>query len=242
TVAFAFFVQKKIKELQPDIVHTHDRIFKADIASVHSIPHLTWVKKIRGKRFPSLYDLVTGWVERKLYECGGCKKILPVSELAAQEICQKYPFVQGKIEIMPPGIDLEKFGQRTPELRAQTRREFDIKDEDLLVLFVGMNFELKGLDPLLASVARAQGKIRGKRLRLLVVGKGNMAKYANLAKRLGLEGDVFFTGVRKDMERLYQAGDVFCLLSQFDTFGMVVGEALAAGLPAIVSTQVGAKI
>lgn len=241
TVGFAFFVQKKIRELQPDIVHTHDRIFKADIASVHSIPHLTWVKKIRGKRFPSLYDAATGWVERKLYESGGCQKILPVSELAAQEICQEYPFVQGKIEIMPPGIDLEKFGQRTPELRAQTRREFGVKDKDILVLFVGMNFELKGLDPLLASVARAQGKIGGKRLRLLVVGKGNMSKYANLAKRLGLEGDVFFAGVRKDMERLYQAGDVFCLLSQFDTFGMVVGEALAAGLPAIVSTQVGAK-
>ncbi|MBU2539061.1 MAG: glycosyltransferase family 4 protein [Proteobacteria bacterium] len=241
TVSFAFFVQKEIKRLQPDIVHTHDRIFKADIASVHSIPHLTWVKKIRGKSFPSLYDLVTGWVERKLYKCGGCKKILPVSALAAQEICHEYPFVHGKIEIMSPGLDLEKFGQRNPEWRREIRQEFGIEEKDVLVVFVGMNFELKGLDPLLASLSRAQGKTQGKRLRLLVVGKGDTAKYGGVVKRLGLEGDVVFAGVRKDVERLYQAGDIFCLLSQFDTFGMVVGEALAAGLPVIVSTQVGAK-
>lgn len=242
TLGFAFFVQKKIRKLQPDIVHTHDRIFKADIASVHSIPHLTWVKKIRGKRFPSLYDLVTGWVERRLYVSGGCQKILPVSELAAQEICQEYPFVREKLEIMPPGIDLEKFSGRNPEWRTQVRQEFGVKEDDILVLFVGMNFELKGLDQLLASLSRAQGKIQGKRFRLLVVGKGDAAKYRALVKRLGLEeDDVVFAGVRKDMEHLYQAGDIFCLLSQFDTFGMVVVEALAAGLPVIVSTQVGAK-
>lgn len=241
TVSFAFFVQKKINELQPDIVHTHDRIFKADIASVHSIPHLTWVKKIRGKRFPSLFDLVTGWVERRLYLSGGCQKILPVSELAAQEICQEYPFVREKLEIMPPGIDLERFGRRNQKWRRQVRQEFDVKEDNILVLFVGMNFELKGLDQLLASLSRAQGKIQGRRFRLLVAGKGDAAKYGALVKRLGLEEDVVFAGVRKDMERLYQAGDIFCLLSQFDTFGMVVVEALAAGLPAMVSTQVGAK-
>ncbi|MBU1546700.1 MAG: glycosyltransferase family 4 protein [Proteobacteria bacterium] len=241
TLSFAFFVQKKIKQLQPDIVHTHDRIFKADIASVHSIPHLAWVKKIRGKSFPSLYDLVTGWVERRLYVKGGCQKILPVSELAAQEICQEYPFVREKMEIMPPGIDLEKFGRRSPEWRAQARQEFGVKEDDILVLFVGMNFELKGLDQLLASISRAQGIIKKKRFRLLVAGKGNADKYGALVKKIGLEKDVFFAGVRKDMERLYQAGDIFCLLSQFDTFGMVVVEALAAGLPVIVSTQVGAK-
>lgn len=241
TISFAFFVQRKIKELQPDIVHTHDRIFKADIASVHSIPHLAWVKKIRGKRFPSLFDLVTGWVERRLYLSGGCQKILPVSELAAREICQEYPFVREKLEIMPPGIDLEKFGRRNPEWRRQIRQEFDIKDGEVLVLFVGMNFELKGLDNLLAALGRVQEKSPAMRLRLLVAGKGDVAKYGAIAKKLGLAGKVIFAGVRKDMERLYQAGDIFCLLSQFDTFGMVVGEALAAGLPALVSTRVGAR-
>lgn len=241
TLSFAFFAQRKIRQLQPDIVHTHDRIFQADLASVHSIPHLTWVKKIRGKRFPSLYDLATAWVERRLYAEGGCQKILPVSELAAQEICRQYPFIREKMEIMPPGIDLEKFGRRNPEWRRQIREEFGVKDGEVLVLFVGMNFELKGLDNLLAALARAQEKSPVTRLRLLVVGKGDVAKYGGLATRLGLAGKVVFAGVRKDMERLYQAGDIFCLLSQFDTFGMVVGEALAAGLPALVSTRVGAR-
>lgn len=43
------------------------------------------------------------------------------------------------------------------------------------------------------------------------------------------------------MERYYRAADVFAMLSKFDTFGMAVLEAMAAGLPAVISSNVGAK-
>ncbi len=43
------------------------------------------------------------------------------------------------------------------------------------------------------------------------------------------------------MERYYRAADVFMMLSRFDTFGMAVLEAMAAGLPVIVSGNVGAR-
>ena len=79
-------------------------------------------------------------------------------------------------------------------------------------------------------------------IRLLVVGKGNIHKYRQLADSLGIRDQVAFTGpVRLDIERIYLGSDIFILLSQFDTFGLVILEAMAAGLPVIISRNVGAR-
>jgi UDP-glucose:(heptosyl)LPS alpha-1,3-glucosyltransferase len=104
-----------------------------------------------------------------------------------------------------------------------------------------MNLDLKGLEPLTRAVAMAQRQMPARKISLLVVGKGDSQKFRHLAQEMGIGGQVFFGGVRRDMERIYQAADVFCLLSQFDTFGMVVLEAMAAGVPVIVSDRVGAR-
>ena len=59
---------------------------------------------------------------------------------------------------------------------------------------------------------------------------------------MGIAGAVIFAGTQHaGLERFYRAADVFILLSAFDTFGMVVLEAMASGLPVIVSPNVGAK-
>lgn len=79
-------------------------------------------------------------------------------------------------------------------------------------------------------------------IRLLVVGKGSIQKHRQLADSLGIRDQVVFTGpVRSDIERIYMGSDIFILLSQFDTFGLVVLEAMAAGLPVIISRNVGAR-
>jgi UDP-glucose:(heptosyl)LPS alpha-1,3-glucosyltransferase len=64
-----------------------------------------------------------------------------------------------------------------------------------------------------------------------------------MAQMLGIGESVFFAGVL-DTERLirtYLACDLYAMLSSFDTFGMVVLEAMAASLPVIVSANVGAR-
>lgn len=241
TISFAWFAQRTLRKIKPDIVHAHDRIFRADVATVHSIPHQIWTKKIRHKIIPTLFDLATSWVEKRMFEGGGCKKVLPVSSLAAEKLCDFYPAIADKVEIMPPGVDLGKFSNALPEWRSEVRQEFGIGVDDLLVIFVGMNFELKGLDLLMRAMALAQKQLSARNIDLLIVGQGNTRKFQEIARRLGIGGQVFFAGVRQDMARIYRAGDIFCLLSQFDTFGMVVTEALAAGLPVIVSDEVGAK-
>ncbi|HIJ77962.1 MAG: glycosyltransferase family 4 protein [Desulfobulbaceae bacterium] len=241
TISFAYFVQCALKKFQPDIIHTHDRIFEADIATVHSIPHPLWVSEIRKKKSPSLFDRATSWVEKKLYLSDRCRLFMPVSELAAEMIKDFYSLPVTKLQVLPPGIDIDRFHKRDDVVRKSLRHEFGIKSHETLFLFVGMNFELKGLAILIKALARIQPRLKQGAIRLLVVGKGNREKFQAMAEAVGLGSKVVFAGVRNDMEKVYQAADAFVMLSGFDTFGMVVTEAMASGLPVVISDRVGAK-
>jgi UDP-glucose:(heptosyl)LPS alpha-1,3-glucosyltransferase len=105
-----------------------------------------------------------------------------------------------------------------------------------------MNFELKGLGTLIAALAQIKKQSPDLAIQLLVVGKGNQTRFQKLAGELGVKEQVRFAGIcTQGMEKFYAASDIFALLSDFDTFGMTVLEAMASGLPVIVSPTVGAK-
>jgi UDP-glucose:(heptosyl)LPS alpha-1,3-glucosyltransferase len=77
---------------------------------------------------------------------------------------------------------------------------------------------------------------------VFVVGKGDYKKYGALAQKAGMKDNVIFAGVhRENLEKIYLASDIFMMLSRFDTFGMAALEAMAAFLPVIISSNVGAK-
>ena len=241
-LVFAWFVQWKIRRMNFDLVHTHHWIFHADIYSVHGVPHAGWVRDVR-KRNPSLYDRAVIYIERCLIRDGGSSYFLPVSSIAMEAFHDEYTKLPGRWQIVHPGVDVERFSTPDREsCRAEIRGRYGIDVNDLLLLFVGMNFEVKGLDTIFAALAKAQSKDPEAKIRLLVVGRGNGKKYGKIAHSLGIADSVIFAGTQHaGIERYYRAADVFTLLSTFDTFGMVVLEAMAAELPVIVSPNVGAK-
>lgn len=240
TISFAYFANRKIASMDFDLVHTHDRIFKADICTVHFIPHRIWIKEIRGKKRLSLFDRATCWVERRFFESGNCRIFMPVSNLTREKMLEEYQVNPDKIHVVHPGVDVGKF-KKDVAVRQEVRKEFGIQDSDVLVLFVGMNYELKGLDNLLKAVSLIKKTDSARDIKVLVAGKGDIKKYEFMANQLGIGSKVIFAGVCNDIARIYQAGDILALLSSFDTFGMVVTEAMAAFLPVIISRNVGAK-
>jgi UDP-glucose:(heptosyl)LPS alpha-1,3-glucosyltransferase len=126
--------------------------------------------------------------------------------------------------------------------RREIRSLWRIGQADIVILFVSMNFDIKGLDPLMAAVAKTKSNNPEEKLKLLIVGKGEEKKYRQMAKSLGIGDDVIFAGVHKEkLEPIYMASDVFSILSKFDTFGITVLEAMAASLPVVLSGNVGAK-
>jgi UDP-glucose:(heptosyl)LPS alpha-1,3-glucosyltransferase len=241
-LVFAWFVQWKIRRMDFDLVHTHHWIFHADIYSAHGVPHIGWVRDVR-KRNPSLYDRAVIHIERSLIRDGGSSTFLPVSSIAMEAFRREYAVLPGKWQIVHPGVDVDRFSSPDREAcRTEIRGRYGIGAEDLLLLFVGMNFEVKGLGTIIASLAKARAAQPDANIRLLVVGRGDEMKYGKIAGSLGITDAVIFAGKQHaGLERYYRAADVFVLFSAFDTFGMVVLEAMAAGLPVIVSPNVGAK-
>jgi len=209
---------------------------------MHSIPHETWIRDIR-KRSPTLFDRVTAWVERRLMEEGGCAWHLPVSSIAGDAYREKYRVDPSRMRVLHPGVDLARFSSPDrDDCRREVRGRYGIGPSEIVILFVGMNFEVKGLDAILRTVARARALRPDAALRLLVVGRGNEGKYRSLASSLGIADSVVFAGPQAEgVEAFYLASDLFMMLSAFDTFGMVVLEAMASRLPVIVSANVGAK-
>ncbi|MBI5657534.1 MAG: glycosyltransferase family 4 protein, partial [Geobacter sp.] len=192
---------------------------------------------------PSLYDLALSAVERQALRNGGASSFLPVSSLAMEAFRREYAMLPGQWQIVHPGVDMARFSSPDRDAcRAEIRGRYGIGADDFLVLFVGMNFEVKGLDTIITAVAKARAMRPEANIRLLVVGRGDERKYGKIAESAGIAGAVTFARTQHaGLEHFYRAADAFALFSAFDTFGMVVLEAMAAGLPVIVSPNVGAK-
>jgi len=241
SISFAYLANRKIAKMDFDLIHSHDRIFKSNVVTLHSIPHRTWARDIRQKRRLSLFDHGTSWTEKKMYTYSGCQMFLPVSNLVKIKVMETFQIDERNIRVIHPGVDVVRFQSANPYNRQETRNAFGISEADFLILFVGMNFEVKGLDSLLSAIALLKSEYDNDQVKVLVVGKGNINKYKSLAHKLGIGEQLIFSGVRNDIEKIYQAGDILVMLSKFDTFGMVVTEAMAASLPVIISDNVGAK-
>lgn len=245
TISFAYFAGRKILEMGYDLIHAHDRVFNADIYTMHGIPHRTWIREIRKKKRMSLFDWGTQWVEKKLVESKRCRKFIAVSHLARDKFLEEYRMIHpGQVEVLHPGVDITRFQKldRT-YCRKEVRNLLGIGQDETVLLFVSMNFDIRGLDLLIDGVARLKCRRPESRIRLLVVGKGNERRYRALARNAGIEESILFHGVADTatLDRIYLACDIFSVLSQFDTFSITVLEAMAASLPVIISSNVGAR-
>jgi glycosyltransferase involved in cell wall biosynthesis len=119
--------------------------------------------------------------------------------------------------------------------RGHARAELGLP-QDRVIVFVGRLVEDKAPDVLLDAVGALRA--RGRAVRLLVVGEGPL--------RVRLEGhpaaaDAVFLGFRqpRELARFLAAADALVLPSRYETWGAVVHEALAGGLPVVVSDRVG---
>lgn len=244
TFSFAYFANRQISKMNFDLIHTHERIFSADLFNMHGIPHRLWVTEVRKKNM-SLFDRVTKWVEKSLVQNQRCKIFLTVSNLAKEKFLQEYTQIDSNlVQIIHPGVDVRRFQKfHREECREEIRRNLGIGLKEFLILFVSMNFEIKGLAELMAGLAKLKSKYHVNKFKLLVIGKGNVKKFGNLAQQLEIKDHVLFLGVvpKEKLDRIYLAGDVFLMLSKFDTFGIAVLEAMAASLPVVISENVGAK-
>jgi UDP-glucose:(heptosyl)LPS alpha-1,3-glucosyltransferase len=103
---------------------------------------------------------------------------------------------------------------------------------DVVALFLGGDWDHKGLGVAIEGLARASSELEAQML-LWVVGHGNERRFRDVAERNGVNDRVKFFGIRPDPERFHQAADVFVLPTLYETFSLAAFEAAASGLPLV---------
>jgi len=140
-----------------------------------------------------------------------------------------------KVHTLPGGVDLSFF---KPLNKERCREQLGLAGK--ILLFVGRLIPAKNLHSLLFSFARVQHKIGD--ANLLMIGDGILKNsLMNTASKLGIKEKVKFIEAvsHEDLPIYYNAADVFVLPSFFESFSLVSLEAIACGVPVVIST--GAK-
>jgi D-inositol-3-phosphate glycosyltransferase len=171
--------------------------------------------------------------------------LIAESPASKQYTVQEYGVEPTKVHVIPGGVDTAVF---RPQDRGRARAELALAAEAPLLLFVGRLQPLKGIDTFLqaARIVRQQHP----HLQGLIIGGGvdaqddhevqELRRLQALVGRLGLRRHVHFIKAQPQqrLAQYYAAADVFVMPSHYESFGMVVLEAMACGTP-VVASRVG---
>ena len=141
-----------------------------------------------------------------------------------------------KIDIIPNGIHAEKFDFDFPPEEAAAFRAQYAAPEEKIILTAGRMVREKGGHILIGALPKIRAQYHD--AKLVIVGSGGYRAYlSQLAKDMGVERHVYFTGFIPDdvLLRLYKVCDVASFPSLYEPFGIVALEAMAAGVPVVVS-------
>lgn len=134
------------------------------------------------------------------------------------------------------GVDLTKFNiANRPQWRTEIRNQYDLASDEVVYAFAGRLTADKGINELLEAFLNITKRYQNVKL-MIMGGMDNSASLdAYLMEKAKKTGHVIFTGSVNDIEKYYAAADIFVAPSYREGFGLVVVEAEAMGLPAIVS-------
>jgi len=227
------------------IVHTTGAIVanRSDLSTVH-LCHAgisTKTDLVRA-RSTALHYRINGLLgarmsraaERWCYRPGITRLLVTVSKGAADEIGHHFPAMRGAVAVIPNSVDAHRF-RPNPEARERVREELSLAPDAFVVLFVGGDWERKGLAVAIRAVARVQ------RSHLVVVGAGDTHRFRRIAEETRVGDRTHFVGVIGHVQDLYAAADVFLLPSRYETFSMVTYEAAATSLPLLVTRVSGVE-
>ncbi len=239
-VSFALIVCLVLRRNKFDIIHNNgDAAFAAsDVNTCHfchsSAPReMTLQRSFSKSLYLKLYREFHAFMERFAYRRS--RMVIAVSRQIAKELVTTTGTSLHKIAVVYNGVDSDEYEPRS--LRPAPHEEKE-KVKELRLLFVGdLSSTRKGLDTILEALRHLPEYVT-----LSVVGRTANSTYPQVvAANPMLRQRVHFWGFRSDMPAIYRAHDLFIFPSHYDPFGLVVLEAMSAGLAVIVSAHAGAS-
>jgi glycosyltransferase involved in cell wall biosynthesis len=193
------------------------------VATVHSSSQMEHPNPLKA----GLYEAITRLAVPKF------DQVVTVSKFIYSELTH-YKISEDHISRIPNGVQFIKAGR---EEGLQIRKELGIDPADLVVGTIGRLEPAKGIDILIPAIARLLPD--WPQIKCLVVGDGRLSEsLKDLAKEVGIEQRVIFTGFRSDIPRLLEAYDIFTLPSRTEGIPFALLEACFAALP-VVASRVG---
>ena len=219
----------------------------ADVISVHIVfsefyervrdelqfnknPVKTWPRLTHRR----LYYALAKMLERRYYTREDIALVV-VSKKVGDDVRRFYDR-NSQLSLVYHGWDPSCFGRAMcVGLRPQARQLLRLTEKAFAVLLIGNDWKKKGLPCLLDAVARLDDP----NIYILAVGTDTIAPYDSAIRQHGLQSRVRFLPIRPDVEFYYAATDAYVGPSLEDAFAMPPLEAMACGLPVIVSSQAG---
>ncbi len=214
----------------------HSAVMAGDVYVNHGIPFAAMVARgnpvwrmLRNPLQPFTYvrDLIR-------YRGRTHRRIVALTATEEATLRRVFGKVRPPVEVIPNGVDLDRYRPPSTEERRAARERLGLDEEHRVALFVGHELRWKGLPLVIDALAHAPTVL------LLVAGgdSESLPAMRRRAEERGVASRVHFAGVVDDAAPLYAASDMFIFPSLYESYGMVVAEALASGLP-VLATPVG---
>lgn len=247
---FAAAAERKLRSLPLDAIHDMGGGWYCDVFESHDgSRYAQWEQKLRTlppwlrpikrrmTRVLPRYLEFRRLLARQFADPG--RIILALSRMVAADYLHYHGVHPEQIRLIYNGVDTKRF---SPEHRAAhreaTRRQLGVEADETLLLFVGHDFQRKGLATAIRATARMVRA--GEAVRLVVVGGRHPWRPRQLARRLGAGRHVTFAGSVLDTVPFYAASDIYVLPTFYDPCSLGVLEAAASGLPSVTSRFNGA--
>lgn len=181
-----------------------------------------------------LYYSLVAWLERGCYT-NPSTTLIAHSEKTARELGECFE-ARDRIPVLRLGLDHSAFNpEKRATLRQRARDELALSEDQFAVVLVGNDWRNKGVPVLLEALER----LRELPVQLLVVSREDSSSCWTTVKEKQLANRVRFLPPREDIEFYYAAADVYAGPSLQDSYAMPPAEAMACGLPVIVSATAG---
>ena len=210
-----------------------DRITCPDIYragdGVHSV-FLTVEKKSKLNPLHPIYL----FLEKRCFQRAKC--IVANSEMIRKQIIDTYSINPAKIKVVYNGVESKELNYQCSFDRLS--KEFSIKENQSILLYVGSGFKRKGVEEFLKIVSR----LKKSDIKAFIIGKEkNIEYYQQLAIALKIDNQVVFTGTREDVNDFYTISDIFLFPTRYEPFSNVVLEAMSFENAVFTTRQNGAS-
>ena len=214
-------------------------------SDIYHFFNFTIPKNIKGKVIVTIYDTVffsapetmgdMKAISEYKYAAERSDLILTISESAKSDIIKHFNVDEKKIEIVTPGIALEKYLHNYTDIELENvRKKYKLPEN--YILYLGTIEPRKNIERTIKAFIKYKKEVKDDLKFVIVGGKG--WKYDNIMKLIESMGtDIILTGYidEEDKIPIYKLAQLFAFPSLYEGFGMPVLEAMAAGVPVVTS-------